>query len=94
MSNHTYDLTIQAHCPLRAGPCLAGFAFMARLGQCCAMAARANGAPMAMSGAVTLESCAAQSACALDWQVDAGAMELSRAGRVLLRGHLAQAAMQ
>lgn len=94
MYKQTYDLSVQAHCPARGGPCLAGLAFMTRLGDCCARAHRATGAPLAMTGAVTLEDCAARRACALDWQVDADALELSHAGRVLLRGQLVEGAAQ
>ncbi len=94
MAQQNYDLKVCSHCPLREGPCIAGFAFMSQLGESCKIAGRITGIAPELTGEVTLESCPAHARCEVSFAVSAGALELSRGGHVLLRGYLAPAVTQ
>ena len=87
----THEITRAADCPLRGGPCLAGFAFLARLGVSCHLAGQITGEAPVLAGAVTLQDCPVQAGCTLDWRAEAGRLELSGMERVLLRGRLVTA---
>lgn len=88
------DLTACAACPRSGAPCDAGAAFLDRLGQCLALAARATGAVPEMDGEVTLRDCRGAGACVLRWRAAPDGLSLAMGERVLLRGRLVAQALQ
>jgi hypothetical protein len=94
MARDHFELKVCSDCPMRAGPCLAGYAFMSQLGASCQIAGRITGTAPEIAGKVTLETCPARANCDVSFAVNAGALELSRHGHVLLRGRIAPVVMQ
>lgn len=94
MQHQTFNLTAFTTCPTRGGTCLAGIAFLERLGLSLTLAQRVTGAAPDMDGDITVQNCPAYEDCALQWRAQAGQLELFTPDRTLARGYLGAAVSQ